>query len=95
QQPLWDPDGRHLIYRDGRQFFEVSLETTTGFRTGPPRLVAEGPFIRTFAWNHTIMPNGRLVAMVAMPGDATRELRIIAGFPALLTARAPAVDARP
>ncbi len=90
QQPLWAPDGRRLIYRDGRQFFEVAIETMGGFRTGRPRLVAEGPFIRTFAWNHTMMPNGRLVAMVATPGDATRELRVITGFPAMLARRAPA-----
>jgi serine/threonine-protein kinase len=90
QQPLWAPDGRRLIYRDGRQYFEVTIETAGGFRTGRPRLVAEGSFIRTFAWNHTMMPNGRLVAMVATPGDATRELRVITGFPALLARRAPA-----
>ncbi len=98
QQPLWSPDGRHLIYRDGRRFFEVTVESTGGFRTGRPRLVAEGPFIRTFAWNHTMMGNGQLVAMVAMPGDATRELRVITDFPALLAQRAPtqtAADTRP
>jgi hypothetical protein len=90
QQPLWAPDGRRLFYRDGRQYFEVAIDTAGGFWTGRPRLVAEGPFIRTFAWNHTMMPNGRLVAMVATPGDATRELRVITGFPTLLARRAPA-----
>ena len=36
------------------------------------------------------LQDGRLVAMVATPGDATRELRVITEFPALLARRAPA-----
>jgi hypothetical protein len=83
QQPVWTPDGQHLIYRDGRRFFEVPIDTRGGgFRTGRPRLLAEGPFIRTFAWNHTLSKTGRLAAMVAMPGSETRELGVITGFAA-------------
>jgi len=91
QQPVWMPDGRGLIYRDGRRFYEVSVDATAGFKTGTPHLVAEGPFIRTFAWNHTLSNSGRLVAMVALPGDDTRELGVITGFAQDLARRAPAL----
>ncbi|MEP6591906.1 MAG: protein kinase [Gemmatimonadota bacterium] len=90
QQPIWMPDGRHLIYRDGRRFFEVSIELGGGFHTGKPRLIAEGPFIRTFAWNHTISKSGRLVVMVALPGNDTRVLGVIAGFARDLARQTPA-----
>jgi serine/threonine-protein kinase len=90
QQPLWTPDGRHLIYRDGRRFFEVAVESAGGFRTGKPRVIAEGAFIRTFAWNHTIAKSGRIAAMVAMPGDYTRVLGVIAGFTQNLARQTPA-----
>ncbi|HEX9166303.1 MAG TPA: protein kinase [Gemmatimonadales bacterium] len=90
QQPLWSPDGRRLIYRDGRRFYQVSIETAGGFRNGRPTLLADGPFIRTLAWNHTIAPSGRVAALIALPGDATRELGVITGFDRYLAQRAPA-----
>jgi hypothetical protein len=89
QQPLWAPDGRTLIYRDGRRFYEVPVITTAGFRTGRPALLAEGPFIRTFAWNHTIGPNGRVAALISSPGESTRELGVITGFDRELVRLAP------
>ena len=90
QQPLWTPDGRKLIYRDGRRFCEVSYEGVgTTFRSGRPTLLAEGPFIRTFAWNHTMSPSGRVAALIALPGDHTRELGVITRFDEELRQRAP------
>jgi hypothetical protein len=53
-----------------------------------------GPFIRTFPWNQTMAPDGPLAAMIALPGDATRELGVITGFDRDLRQRAPA-QARP
>ncbi len=84
QQPLWAPDGRRIIYRDGRRFYELTRAAASGFRTGAPHFVAEGPFVRTFAWNHTIMPDGRLAAVVALPERSLRQLEIVTGFDAEL-----------
>ena len=89
QQPLWSPDGRQLIYRDGRRFYRVSIETAGTFRSGRPELLAEGPFIRTFAWNHTMGPTGQVAALIALPGDTTRELGVITAFDRYLAERAP------
>jgi hypothetical protein len=89
QQPLWSPDGRTLIYRDGRRFYQLPYSTTSGFRTGRPTLLAEGPFIRTFAWNHTIGPDGRVAALISAPGESTRELGVITNFDQVLTRLAP------
>lgn len=94
QQPLWMPDGRRLVYRDGRRFFEVPIETSAGLRPGRRRLLAEGPFIRTFAWNHTVGPDGRLAVLVSMPGDEARQLGVITGFDLELRRRVPP-DPRP
>ena len=80
QQPLWSSDGKRLIYRDGRRFHEVAVTTTGGFRAGRPRLIAEGPFVRTFAWNHSLAPDGRLAVLLSAPGESTRELGVITGF---------------
>lgn len=90
QQPLWMPDGRRLLFRDGRRYFEVAIDPKTGLSSGRPRLVADGPFIRTFAWNHTLAPDGRLAALVSMPGTSSRELGVVTGFDRELVRRAPA-----
>jgi hypothetical protein len=65
------------------------LSTRGRVRFGTPTLVGEGPFVRTFAWNHSIAPDGRLVVSVASPERATGELRVISGFPAELQRRVP------
>ena len=67
----------------------VRVVTAAGFRTGRPTLLAEGPFIRTFAWNHTIGPDGRLAALISSPGESTRELGVITGFDRELLRLAP------
>jgi serine/threonine-protein kinase len=91
QQPLWTPDGKRLIYRDGRRFMQVNLDASSGtFRSTRPELLAEGPFIRTFAWNHTMTPEGRIVALISTPGDNTRELGVITRFEEELKQRVPA-----
>jgi serine/threonine-protein kinase len=90
QQPLWMPDGKSLIYRDGRRFMQVGIDASGGgIRSTRPVLLAEGPFIRTFAWNHTMTPEGRIVALISTPGDNTRELGVITRFDEELKQRVP------
>ncbi|HKP27877.1 MAG TPA: protein kinase [Gemmatimonadales bacterium] len=90
QQPLWTPDGKRLIYRDGRRFMQVHVDASGGtFRSTRPALLAEGPFIRTFAWNHTMTPGGQIVALISTAGDNTRELRVITRFDEELKQRVP------
>jgi hypothetical protein len=89
QQPLWSPRGDRIIFRDGRRFFEVAVSTTVGLSVGPPRLVAEGPFVRTFAWNHSIAPDGRLAVVVARPERSLNELVVVTGFGGELPRVAP------
>jgi len=80
QQAIWAPDGRSLRYRDGRRFYEVAIDFSDGVRAGRPRLIAEGPFLRTLGWNHTMSPDGRLIAVVGTSGEQTRELGVITDF---------------
>jgi len=91
QQPLWAPRGDRLMFRDGRRFFEVAVSVARqgGFRVGAPRFVAEGPFVRTFAWNHSMAPDGRLAVVVARPEASLRELVVVTGFAGELARVAP------
>ncbi len=89
QQPLWSPKGDRLIYRDGRRFFEIKVSPSGDLRPGPPTLIAEGPFVRIFAWNHSMAPDGRIVVVVALPEGTRRDLSVVTGFGQQLTRLAP------
>lgn len=66
------------------------MTTQNGFRGGSPALIGEGPFVRTFGWNHSIAADGRLVVSVASPEQSRRELKIVTGFSNELRRVAPA-----
>jgi hypothetical protein len=59
---------------------------------GSPRFVAEGAFVHTFAWNHSIAPDGRLAVVVARPESSLRELVVVTGFTGELRRVAPRRD---
>lgn len=84
QQPLWSRSGDRIIYRDGHQVLEVPVNTRAGFQSGAPRLYADGPFVRTFAWNQTITADGRVAVLVALPDRTLRGLVVVTGLDDLL-----------
>ena len=84
QQPLWSRAGDRIIYRDGHQVLEVPVDIRGGFRSGAPRLYADGPFVRSFAWNETITTDGRVATVVALPERSLRGLVVVTGFDAQL-----------
>ncbi len=84
QMPLWTPRGDALVYRDGTRYFTVPVSTANGFTAGRPRLLVEGPFLSTFAWNHDIASDGRLVVLLTGPEQQARNVGVITGFPTVL-----------
>jgi len=83
EMPLWTPKGNGLIFRDGSRYYTVPVSTSGGFHTGRPRLLIEGSFLSTFAWNHDIAPDGRLLVLLTSPERQARTLGVITGFPGL------------
>jgi eukaryotic-like serine/threonine-protein kinase len=84
EMPLWTPKGDGLIYRDGSRYWRVPVTTAGGFRTGKPELLIEGSFLTTFAWNHDIAPDGRLLVMLTSPERRAGRLGVVTGFPAMM-----------
>jgi len=81
EQPLWTPDGRSLIFRQGSRYYRVAVTTVGGFHADRPRLLIAGPFLSTFAWNHAIDRSGRLLVLVNSPEQVAHTLAVITGFP--------------
>ncbi|HUO51928.1 MAG TPA: hypothetical protein VMT93_05375, partial [Gemmatimonadaceae bacterium] len=92
-QPLWTPKGDAIIYRDGTKYWRVPVSTRGGFHAGKATLVANGPFLSAFAWNHAMMPDGRLLVLLGDPQTDAGSLGVVTGFPALV-ARAAKAGAR-
>jgi hypothetical protein len=81
---MWTPSGDALIYRDGSGYYRVPITTTGGFRAGKPRLLVRGAFLSTFAWNHAMSPDGRILVLLNSPEAESRSLAAITGFPAMV-----------
>jgi hypothetical protein len=80
EMPLWTPTGDGLVFRDGSRYFRAPISTAGGFRAGRPELLVEGPFLSTFAWNHDIAPDGRLLVLLTGPERQASTLGVITGF---------------
>ncbi len=84
EMPLWTPRGDGLIFRDGSRYYTVPVSTSGGFHAGRPRLLIEGSFLSTFAWNHDIAPDGRLLVLLTSPEQQARTLGVITGLPGIV-----------
>jgi serine/threonine-protein kinase len=83
--PLWTPRGDAIIYRDRSRYYRVDISTTAGgVRAGKPQLLIEGSFLSTFAWNHAMSPDGRVLVLLNSPARQTRELDVITEFPSMV-----------
>jgi serine/threonine protein kinase len=43
-EPMWNPNGRELFYRNGDKMMAVDITTQPGFSTGKPHTLFEGPY---------------------------------------------------
>jgi len=46
-EPMWNPNGRELFYRNGRKMMAVEIATQSGFAAGKPRVLFEGDYLPT------------------------------------------------
>jgi eukaryotic-like serine/threonine-protein kinase len=46
-EPVWNPNGRELFYRDGDKMMAVDIGTQSGFAAGKPRVLFEGQYAPT------------------------------------------------
>jgi len=84
QMPVWTPKGDAVIYRFGSAYYRVHLSTAGAFRADRPTQLVEGSFLSTFAWNHAMSPDGRLLVLLNSPERRAETLKVITGFPAMV-----------
>jgi Tol biopolymer transport system component len=65
-EPLWNPNGRELFYRNGNKMMAVEVTTQPGFTPGKPRLLFEGGYTPSTALstNYDVSPDGQRFLML-------------------------------
>jgi hypothetical protein len=90
QMPMWTPKGDALIFRDGSRYYRVPVSFDGGFRAGRASVLVEGSFLSTFAWNHAMSPDGRVLVLMNSPEQQASMLGVITAFPDLVRRAAQA-----
>ncbi len=65
-EPVWNPNGHELFYRNGDKMMAVDISLQPGFSAGKPRMLFEGSYLpSTVAQpNYDISPDGQRFLMV-------------------------------
>jgi Tol biopolymer transport system component len=67
-EPLWNPNGRELFYRNGDRMMAVDITTQPGFAAGKPRQLFKGSYLTAYAgWvrpNYDVSPDGQRFLML-------------------------------
>jgi Tol biopolymer transport system component len=65
-EPVWNPIGRELFYRQGNKMMVVDVATRPSFSAGKPRVLFEGLYLRAAQANpaYDVSPDGQRFLMV-------------------------------
>jgi len=71
-EPLWNPNGRELFYRNGDRMMSVDVNTAQGFASGKPRVLFTGRYRTSSNWwarpNYDISADGQRFLMLRNVG---------------------------
>jgi Tol biopolymer transport system component len=93
-EPVWNPNGRELFYRDGNKMVSVDFSTQSGFATGKPRLLFEGPYLPFPATtpNYDVSRDGQRFLMlkpVEAGAEAPTQINVVLNWFEELKRRVP------
>jgi Tol biopolymer transport system component/predicted Ser/Thr protein kinase len=65
-EPVWNPNGRELFYREGDKMMAVDVTTQPSFSAGKPKMLFEGPYVPTPVSfpNYDVSPDGQRFLML-------------------------------
>jgi Tol biopolymer transport system component len=79
-EPVWNPNGRELFYRNSDKMMVVDISTQTGFAASTPRMLFEGPYEQPPVplHNFDVSPDGQHFLMLkAVEQEQTAPTQII------------------
>jgi eukaryotic-like serine/threonine-protein kinase len=65
-EPVWNPNGRELFYREGDKMMAVDVTRQPSFSAGKPKMLFEGPYLPTPVTfpNYDVSPDGQRFLML-------------------------------
>jgi len=65
-EPVWNPNGRELLYRSGEKMMAVDIATRPSLTVAKPRILFEGPYLATplTSPNYDVSPDGQRFLML-------------------------------
>jgi hypothetical protein len=65
-EPLWDPTGRELFYRQGKRMMAVEVSTQPNFSAGNPRVLFETSDTQSegYGMTYDVSPDGQRFLMI-------------------------------
>jgi eukaryotic-like serine/threonine-protein kinase len=78
-EPVWNPNGRELFYRNGNKVMAVDVATQPSFSAGKPRMLFEGGYVPAPGAlpNYDVTPDGQRFLMIKASQQGTSETQII------------------
>jgi len=80
-EPVWNPNGRELFYRNGDKLMAVDITTQPTFSAGQPKLLFEGSYLLAlgYAPGYDVSPDGQrfLMAIGSEPGASDTQINVV------------------
>jgi Tol biopolymer transport system component len=77
-EPVWNPKGRELFYRNGPKMMAVDYSAQPAFSASKPRMLFEGPYLTTGRSipDYDVSPDGQRFLMLKAPEQAQAPAQI-------------------
>jgi serine/threonine protein kinase len=91
-EPVWNPKGRELFYRDGQKMMVVDYTAQPTFSAGKPRMLFQGPYTPTprSASDYDVSPDGQRFLMLKAAEQAPGQISVVLNWMDVLKQKASA-----
>jgi serine/threonine-protein kinase len=91
-EPVWNPKGRELFYRDGQKMMAVDYTAQPTFSAGKPRMLFQGSYTPTprSASDYDVSSDGQRFLMLKAAEQAPGEISVVLNWTAELKQKVPA-----
>lgn len=78
-EPVWNPNGRELFYRNENKLMAVDITTRPAFTAGKPKELFSGDYVTPIPWvrNFDVSRDGRFLMVQSAAGEHRRPTQII------------------
>src|ERR1700674_4763014 len=91
-EPVWNPKGRELFYRDGQKMMAAEYTAQPTFSAGKPKMLFQGPYTPTprSASDYDVSSDGQRFLMLKAAEQVPGEISVVLNWTAELKQKIPA-----